>query len=339
MGQAELFAKPAEPAGLFRLEVGRDFGRAVIGVEGGPTCCGTRSSSASARSAPRSAGGVVVAAKGMLAPELSYRGAYGVDGDKGPANGELLAGLRLRAGPVEVFGLGGPGFFNRFGTPQWRALAGLAFRSDRTPPPPRPIRARRARRTRPSSARRSTTTATASSTRTTRARRRRLAELKGCPAKDTDGDRVPDHLDKCPTEPGPADNQGCPRVVVQPKMVELREKVQFDTGKATLKPESGPLLDEIANVLRAHPEVTSVVIEGHTDSTGGASFNQRLSQARADAVMEALVDRGVEKERLSAKGFGPTRPIASNDTPEGRERTAASRSRSRGGPSRDRAGR
>ena len=64
-----------------------------------------------------------------------------------------------------------------------------------------------------------------------------IAELKGCPAKDTD----PDHLDKCSTEPGPADNQGCPRVVVQPKMVELREKVQFDTGKATLKPESNPL--------------------------------------------------------------------------------------------------
>ena len=62
-----------------------------------------------------------------------------------------------------------------------------------------------------------------------------IAELKGCPAKDTDGDRVPDHLDKCPTEPGPADNQGCPRVVA--KMVELREKVQFNTGKATLKPD------------------------------------------------------------------------------------------------------
>ena len=85
--------------------------------------------------------GAVVAGKGMLAPELSYRGAYGVDGDKGPANGELLAGLR-RAGPVEVFGLGGPGFFNRVGTPQWRALAGLAFRFDRTPPPPvRSVRA------------------------------------------------------------------------------------------------------------------------------------------------------------------------------------------------------
>ena len=88
-------------------------------------------------------------------------------------------------------------------------------------------------------------------------------------------------------------------------MVELREKVQFDTGKATLKPESNPLLDEIANVLKAHPEVTGVVIEGHT---GSASFNERLSQERADSVMKALVDRGVEKTRLSAKGFGPSSP-------------------------------
>ena len=108
-------------------------------------------------------------------------------------------------------------------------------------------------------------------------------------------------------------------MVVQPKKVELREKVQFDVGKATIKPESGPLLDEIAKVMNEHPEITGVVIEGHTDSTGSATLNTRLSQGRAESVMKALVDRGVDKARLSAKGFGPTRPIASNDTPEGRE--------------------
>ena len=101
-------------------------------------------------------------------------------------------------------------------------------------------------------------------------------------------------------------------------MVELREKVQFNTGKATLKPESNPLLDEIANVLKAHPEVTGVVIEGHTDLVRQRVVQRTASQERADSVMKALVDRGVEKTRLSAKGFGPSRPIASNDTPGSR---------------------
>jgi OOP family OmpA-OmpF porin len=318
-GDAGLFAKPADPGGLFRVEVGRDLGRAVIGVEGSyllrdKELIGVREMGSEIR------WGAVVAGKGMLAPELSYRGAYGVDGDKGPGSGELLAGLRLRAGPVEVFGLGGPGFFNRVGTPQWRALAGLAFRFDRTPPPPPSDPCAPGQTHTPEQCpdldddsdgvlNKDDACPTVAG----------IPELKGCPAKDTDGDRVPDHLDKCPTEPGLADNQGCPRVVVKPKMVELREKVQFDTGKATLKPESNPLLDEIANVLKAHPEVTGVVIEGHTDSSGSASFNERLSQERADSVMKALVDRGVEKTRLSAKGFGPSRPIASNDTPEGRD--------------------
>lgn len=147
------------------------------------------------------------------------------------------------------------------------------------------------------------------------------SETKGCPAKDTDGDGAPDHLDRCPKEAGPADNQGCPRVVVQreDKKVELREKVQFDTGKATIRPESDPLLDEIAETMKKHSEIKKVVIEGHSDSTGGAALNRRLSQARADAVMKALVSRGVEASRLSAKGFGPSRPVASNDTAEGRE--------------------
>lgn len=148
-----------------------------------------------------------------------------------------------------------------------------------------------------------------------------IPEAKGCPAKDADGDGAPDHLDRCPNEAGPADNQGCPRVVVQKetKKVELREKVQFATGKALIEPASDSLLDEVAKVMNDHPEIKKVVVEGHTDSTGGQALNQRLSQARAAAVVKALVDRGVEASRLAAKGFGPSKPIASNDTAEGRE--------------------
>lgn len=148
-----------------------------------------------------------------------------------------------------------------------------------------------------------------------------IPETKGCPAKDADGDGVPDHLDRCPNEAGPSDNEGCPRVVVQKetKKVELREKVQFATGKALIEPASDPLLDDVAKVLNDHSEIKKVLVEGHTDSTGGQALNQRLSQARAEAVVKALVDRGVEASRLAAKGFGPSRPIASNDTAEGRE--------------------
>jgi OOP family OmpA-OmpF porin len=320
-GKQSIFAKPAEPAGLFRLELGRDFGKTILGLEGGyyltdEQVVGVRTVGSEIRY------GVVVSRKGNLRPELSYRGAVGVDGDVGPAYGELLAGLRYAVGKAEVFALGGPGVFNRFGTPQWRALVGFAFRSepkkDEPPPPPDPCAPGQAHTPDQCPAldddgdgvlNRDDECPTSKG----------LAELKGCAAKDGDGDGVPDHQDRCPTEAGSADNQGCPRVTVQPKKVELREKVQFETGKATIKPESSGLLDEIAKVLGAHPEITSVVIEGHSDSTGGDALNQRLSQARADAVMAALVERGVAKERLAAKGFGPTRPVASNDTEEGRE--------------------
>jgi outer membrane protein OmpA-like peptidoglycan-associated protein len=142
-----------------------------------------------------------------------------------------------------------------------------------------------------------------------------------CPDLDDDGDGVLNKDDACPLEPGPADNHGCPRVVVQQetKKIELREKVQFQAGKATIRPESDKLLDDVANVMKQHSEIKSVVIEGHTDTSGSAALNKRLSQARADSVLKALVARGVEKSRLSAKGFGPSKPIASNDTPEGRE--------------------
>ncbi|ABS24239.1 OmpA/MotB domain protein [Anaeromyxobacter sp. Fw109-5] len=338
-GTRSIFAKPANPAGLFRLELGRDFGKNTVGVEGGyyltdEQLVGSRTVGSEIRY------GVVLARKGVIRPELSYRGAVGVDGERGPAYGEVLAGLRFNIGPVEVFGLGGPGIFNRYGTPQWRALAGFALRFERqekaeepapapepapaaAPPPPPP-----ADPCAPGQAHTPDQCPDLDDDGDGVANRddecpseQGLAELKGCAAKDGDGDGVPDHQDKCPAEAGSADNEGCPRVVVEKeaKKVELREKVQFDTGKATIKPESAGLLDEIAKVLAEHAEITRVVIEGHSDSSGGAALNKRLSQARADAVLKALVERGIAKERLSAKGFGPSRPIASNDTPEGRE--------------------
>lgn len=108
-------------------------------------------------------------------------------------------------------------------------------------------------------------------------------------------------------------------VKVTAKKLELSGKVYFDTSKTTIKPTSFGLLDEVAQVLVANPQVKKVLIEGHTDNTGAAAFNTKLSQGRAEAVREYLVKKGVAADRLAAKGYGPTRPIGDNKTAKGRE--------------------
>ena len=152
-----------------------------------------------------------------------------------------------------------------------------------------------------------------------------LPSLKGCPDDDKDG--VPNRLDQCPTEPetinGNQDDDGCPDqgktlVVVQGDRIDLGETVYFDSAKSTIQSRSFGLLDQIAQVLVGHPEIKKLQISGHTDSAGSDAVNLELSTARANAVKDALVARGVEAERFVAKGFGETQPIADNTTPEGR---------------------
>jgi outer membrane protein OmpA-like peptidoglycan-associated protein len=109
------------------------------------------------------------------------------------------------------------------------------------------------------------------------------------------------------------------RVEITKEKLELKEKVFFDTGKTTVKPESFSLLDEVAAVLKAHPDVQKVVIEGYTDSKGSKALNLKLSKGRAQAVRTYLIDKGVEPDRLEAKGFGSSHPIADNSTAKGRE--------------------
>jgi outer membrane protein OmpA-like peptidoglycan-associated protein len=144
----------------------------------------------------------------------------------------------------------------------------------------------------------------------------------GCPP-DTDGDGILDGDDACPTEAGPADpnpkKHGCPVVHVTDKEIVILEQVQFDTGKATIKKASDPLLEKVAAVFAAHVEITKVEVQGHTDNVGQAGFNRALSQRRAEEVVKALVKRGIAKERLVAKGYGPSVPIADNKTAEGRQ--------------------
>jgi OOP family OmpA-OmpF porin len=146
-------------------------------------------------------------------------------------------------------------------------------------------------------------------------------ENAGCPDKDRDGDTVVDRLDKCPDQPGPPDNDGCPKpkfIVVTKEKIELKQKVHFATNKSTIYPDSFAMLTEVAEVLKARPEI-KVRVEGHTDSRGSMRRNMKLSQERAESVKTFLVGKGVEPERMEARGFGPTQPIDDNRTSKGRE--------------------
>jgi OOP family OmpA-OmpF porin len=136
----------------------------------------------------------------------------------------------------------------------------------------------------------------------------------GCPL-DSDGDGVDDYQDDCPRTPHglKVDERGCP----QPVTFNL--KIEFDTGKAEVRPQYRDELKKAADFLKTHPGTTAVV-EGHTDAVGSASCNKKLSQRRADSVMDYLVDEfGVSPGRLSAIGLGESKPIASNDTSRGRQ--------------------
>jgi outer membrane protein OmpA-like peptidoglycan-associated protein len=108
------------------------------------------------------------------------------------------------------------------------------------------------------------------------------------------------------------------RVVVAKSRLELKEVVLFETGKAIIDQRSHSLLDEVAAALKDHSEVKNVRIEGHTDDTGAAAANMKLSQARAEAVRGYLAGQGVAADRLAAKGYGESRPVESNKTTEGR---------------------
>jgi outer membrane protein OmpA-like peptidoglycan-associated protein len=95
--------------------------------------------------------------------------------------------------------------------------------------------------------------------------------------------------------------------------------VLFDTGSYTLKPGAREKLAKISGIVLAHPGLT-LQIEGHTDSVGGDDFNQQLSERRADSVRDFLAEQGVPGSNITARGFGKMQPVASNDTPEGRQR-------------------
>lgn len=146
----------------------------------------------------------------------------------------------------------------------------------------------------------------------------------GCPDPDNDSDGIPDVNDRCrdaaETINGIDDEDGCPesRVQVDSQSIKISERIYFDTGKNTIQQRSFDLMDEIAAVLVAHPEIKRVRIEGHTDNVGPDNNNLKLSGARAEAVRDHLIRKGVAAGRLDARGFGEMYPLESNDTESGR---------------------
>ena len=144
----------------------------------------------------------------------------------------------------------------------------------------------------------------------------------GCPVLDADKDGVPDLEDDCPTVAGPVSNKGCPEVtpeVIESLKIQARS-VFFNTGKSTFKVGDAATiasLDAMREILRNYPNA-KFSIEGHTDSDGSNAFNQKLSEDRANAVRNALIEKGVKSDNLTAVGFGESKPIASNKTKAGK---------------------
>src|SRR5436190_5404926 len=139
---------------------------------------------------------------------------------------------------------------------------------------------------------------------------------------DRDGDGIPDADDACPDHAGPPENHGCPpgirqRVIVSARTLEILDRVHFTSGQARIEQRSFALLDQVAAVIQSHPHLLLIQVEGHTDDRGGSSYNILLSHARATAVADYLISRGVARERLVPRGYGPTHPVGSNGTGAG----------------------
>ncbi len=142
---------------------------------------------------------------------------------------------------------------------------------------------------------------------------------RGCPFEDKDGDTVIDKDDNCPEVFGTVANKGCPEVTkeVQAQLNNYAKTILFDTGKASIKAESEQVLQDIIKILGEYP-TAKFTVEGHTDSSGSAKLNQKLSDSRALSVKEYLTKGGIDAFRLSSAGYGEDRPITSNKTKAGR---------------------
>ena len=153
-------------------------------------------------------------------------------------------------------------------------------------------------------------------------------DFDGCPEKDNDNDGIDDDQDKCPNKAeimnGFEDEDGCPDMKPQPKKKPMAKKakivlhgVTFESGKSILKETSFEKLAGVAQTLLENPEVV-IEISGHTDNRGSKKLNKKLSLARAQSVVDYLISEGVGKNQLSSKGYGPSKPVETNRTADGR---------------------
>ncbi len=141
--------------------------------------------------------------------------------------------------------------------------------------------------------------------------------LKGCP--DTDGDGVADNEDRCPEAKGTIANKGCPEMTKEEvkKITQIASKIFFETNSDKLKVASLVQLDELAEILKKY-EAANLNIDGHTDSQGEDDYNMTLSQKRTESVKTYLMSKGIMESRLTAQGFGETKPISDNTSAGGR---------------------
>lgn len=146
----------------------------------------------------------------------------------------------------------------------------------------------------------------------------------GCPDRDNDEDGIPDTADQCPFERESRnhfeDTDGCPddapvaAAEVRDERIEISQRIRFDTARDEIRPESFPVLREVANLLVAHPEIRRLRIDGHADERGAPEFNMDLSSRRATAVMVFLRANGATGPAIEAAGYGSTRPLCNRDT-------------------------
>ncbi|MCB9506852.1 MAG: OmpA family protein [Myxococcales bacterium] len=149
-------------------------------------------------------------------------------------------------------------------------------------------------------------------------------DTDGCPDYDHDHDGILPPTDQCPDQPedfdGDRDEDGCPEgTVIRCDEITFEGQVLFETNRDTVRAVSFALLNEVAALMIAHPEIHVVEVEGHTDDRGSDATNLDLSNRRAASVRQFLVNAGVDAARLTSRGYGETMPIESNETEEGRQ--------------------
>ena len=154
-------------------------------------------------------------------------------------------------------------------------------------------------------------------------------DADGCPDPDNDGDGIADTLDRCPgereTPNGFEDGDGCPdeappTAQVVDNRITINQVVMFERNSGRLRPVSSAILNEVARVMREHPEIARIRVEGHADDTGSEARNAALALKRAKSVAKYLQRAGIARSRLAFEGFGSTRPLDRSGTEEAHAR-------------------